>query len=284
LTIAHGLFAQHREQYDAIFDEPLDEALDPAHADADRFPAAGAPKASPDAPDGDWEAMAEEDQRIINRIFVNYGKAIAAYIAKLNSIDSPFDRYVAGDTTAISKSAKNGLKLFVGKANCVECHSGPNFTDEKFHNTTHVSMYPDEVTPGSQELFDALNGFFELGHQAGIGYAQANPLNRDSEYSDDTTTPLLKEADASDPLMLAAYRSSPLRNITETGPYMHDGQFDTLEKVMEFYNDGGTESGFEGTKDELMEKLNLDDDEIKDLIEFMKTLTGSEIDSSLQSG
>jgi cytochrome c peroxidase len=84
--------------------------------------------------------MAVDDQRIINRIFVNFGMAIAAYIAKLNSIDSPFDRYVAGDTTAISKSAKNGLKLFVGKANCVECHSGPNFTDEKFHNTTHVSM------------------------------------------------------------------------------------------------------------------------------------------------
>lgn len=283
LAIAHGLYAQDKDEYNSIFDEPLDPDLDPTSANASRFPASGAPKATPTSPDGDWEKMDPADQKIINRIFVNWGKAIAAYLTKLTSHNAPFDRYVAGDTSAISSGAKQGLKLFIGKANCIQCHKGPYFSDEKFHNTTLISKFPPEVVPGSQQLWDGLKGFFEQGHKAGIGFALGNPLNRDSEFSDDTTTPLLKGLQATD-ADLATYRTSPLRNITETAPYMHDGQLATLNDVMDFYNKGGSESGYQGTKDKLMKKLNLSKQEVSDLVEFLKTLTGDEVDASLTSG
>ena len=62
-------------------------------------------------------------------------RALAAYVRSILAGDSPFDRYVAGDRSALSGSARRGLALFRGKGNCVTCHVGPNLTDERFHNT-----------------------------------------------------------------------------------------------------------------------------------------------------
>ena len=59
--------------------------------------------------------------------------AIAAYEKTIYSVDAPFDRYLAGDESALSPEARRGLALFGGKAKCSECHSGPNFTDELYH-------------------------------------------------------------------------------------------------------------------------------------------------------
>ena len=61
-------------------------------------------------------------------------KAIAAYERTVLSGDSPYDKFKAGDKTALSEAAQRGMKLFFSKANCVACHSGPNFTDNGFHN------------------------------------------------------------------------------------------------------------------------------------------------------
>ena len=61
-------------------------------------------------------------------------KAIAAYERTILSGDAPYDRFKAGDKTALSESAQRGMKLFFNKANCVACHAGPNFTDNGFHN------------------------------------------------------------------------------------------------------------------------------------------------------
>jgi cytochrome c peroxidase len=60
---------------------------------------------------------------------------LAAYVASIIAGDAPFDRYTAGDTLALSFEARHGRRLFVGRANCATCHVGPNFTDERFHNT-----------------------------------------------------------------------------------------------------------------------------------------------------
>lgn len=65
----------------------------------------------------------------------NVAQALASYVRSLLSGNSPYDRYVNGDPTALSAGQQRGLELFRGKANCIACHSGPNFTDEKFHNT-----------------------------------------------------------------------------------------------------------------------------------------------------
>ncbi|MBK7931636.1 MAG: c-type cytochrome [Bryobacterales bacterium] len=61
--------------------------------------------------------------------------ALASYVRTILSGDSPYDRFVAGDRTALSPQQQLGLRLFRGKANCVACHVGPHFTDERFHNT-----------------------------------------------------------------------------------------------------------------------------------------------------
>ena len=61
-------------------------------------------------------------------------KAIAAYERTVLSGDAPYDKFKAGDKAALSESAQRGMKLFFGKANCSACHSGPNFTDNGFHN------------------------------------------------------------------------------------------------------------------------------------------------------
>ena len=62
-------------------------------------------------------------------------RALASYLRTIVDGDSPFDRYAAGDRSALSESARRGLKLFQGKAGCGQCHAGPNLTDEHFHNT-----------------------------------------------------------------------------------------------------------------------------------------------------
>jgi cytochrome c peroxidase len=62
-------------------------------------------------------------------------KALSSYVRSIVSGDSPYDRFVAGDASALTSREQEGLKLFRGKANCIACHVGPNLTDERFHNT-----------------------------------------------------------------------------------------------------------------------------------------------------
>ena len=100
----------------------------------------------------------------INRIFVNAGKALSAYMRRLRSNQSAYDRFLAGDTQALSVQAQRGLRLFVGKAECIMCHGGPNFTDSRFHNLGVPSYDPEGRTAGSALITspaDAQSGCFE---------------------------------------------------------------------------------------------------------------------------
>jgi cytochrome c peroxidase len=77
----------------------------------------------------------------------NLAQALASYVRSILSGNSPYDRYMNGDTTALTSGQERGLELFKGKANCIACHSGPNFTDEQFHNTGigwRVDSYDDD--------------------------------------------------------------------------------------------------------------------------------------------
>ncbi|MBI4503362.1 MAG: c-type cytochrome [Gemmatimonadetes bacterium] len=71
-------------------------------------------------------------------------QALASYVRSLRAGNAPVDRYLFGDSTALTGEARAGMRLFAGKANCIACHAGPNFTDERFHNTG--------VTWGSADL------------------------------------------------------------------------------------------------------------------------------------
>jgi cytochrome c peroxidase len=267
LAIAHMLWTKYRDEYNAVFDPDLDPALDPLAADAARFPATGKPKPTAADADGAWEMMTPEDRVVVNRIFINWAKAIVSYVRKLRSDASPFDLYIAGDTTAISAAAKRGAKLFIGKAACSDCHEGPIFSDNKFHNTG-VAQTGDHVPAMDDGRFAAVTPL--LGHA----------FNSSSPYSDDTTTGRL-DGLVADEIQRGAFLTPMLRNCTRTGPFMHAGQLGTLEEVIELYDRGGDEAGFAGTKDEKIRKLNLTAGEKKDLVEFLLTLDGPELDSSL---
>jgi len=283
LQAAHMLYDHYRDEYNAIFSPPLDPSLDAAAPDAARFPAEGKPKPDPTLPDGPWEMMAPADQDIINRIFVNRGKALEAYIRLLVSRNAPFDQYVAGNTSAISTSAKRGVKLFVGKAGCNACHSGPFFSDQKFHNLGVPDTYPPGIVGFDMNLWSFFTNLLDQGHYGGAEFAHSNPFSRDGAYSDDTTTPLLKGIASTD-ADTGTYRTASLRNVAMTPPYEHLGQFNTLEEVVRFDNMGGGDMGFPGTKDEKMKPLNLTDGEIQDLVAFLETLTGEPPPQNLWSG
>ena len=163
-------------------------------------------------------------------------EAIAAFERTLVVDDAPFDRYVAGDPAAMSAAAVRGLALFRGEANCEVCHSGPNLTDQLFHNTG-VPGIEDDL--GRGEL-DKVGEF----HQS--PYAFFNTYR--------------------------AFKTPSLRNVAETAPYMHNGSLETLEDVVRFYNAGGLHPDTQGRSRDV-HPLNLTDEEIQDLIAFLEALT-----------
>jgi cytochrome c peroxidase len=264
LKITHTIFRKYRAEYEAVFG-PLDPAIG---ADPARFPPSAKPKAGAAAPDGAWEAMAAADRDKIDRVFVNYGKALEAYMRKLTSRDAPFDRYVAGDANAIGCVEKRGFKVFAGKAGCVRCHGGPHFTDNLFHNIG---------VPQRGERVPAM----DLGRFGDVPGLVASPFNTDGPHSDDRGTGRLSGLTAMPPEeMRGQFRTASLRNVALTAPYMHAGQLATLEDVVEYYDRGG-EAPSAGTKSALMTPLGLTAAEKADLVAFLKTLTGKPLPPAL---
>jgi len=134
------------------------------------------------------------------------------------SRNAPFDRFAAGDTTAINASAIRGIKVFLANG-CVSCHSGPNFAADDFHALV--------VLPTT-----------DLGHHQDVTGLLASAFNVNGAYSDDTTTNKLTGLAQVDGLK-GQFRTKSLRNIAGSGPYMHAGQFATVEDVIDFYDQGG---------------------------------------------
>jgi cytochrome c peroxidase len=253
LQVAHMLYAKYRTEYDAIFPVDLDPDLDPAATNASRFPATGKPS------DSNWTGMQTADQGIVNRIYANYGKALAAYVRTLVSRDAPFDRFVAGDATAISPAAIRGVRVFLS-AGCAQCHGGPTFTDNEFHALGVVST--------------------DLGRHPDIAGMLASPFSVNSVYSDNTNTNKLTGLAQVDS-QKGQFRTKGLRNIAGAGPYMHDGQFATLAAVVEFYDQGGGAGSSGIVKDPKMVPLGLTAGQKSDLVEFLKTLSGAALSPQL---
>lgn len=153
-------------------------------------------------------------------------KAIATYERTIVSGVAPFDRWIAGDETAISASALRGFELFTGKANCIDCHSGWRFTNESFADL----------------------GLRTLDKGKGA---------------------LLNDEDLNH-----VFKTPTLRNIAGRAPYMHDGQFSTLEEVLENYSIGGAIK--RPTAVQFIKPLHLSDHEKDDLVAFLKTLTSED--------
>lgn len=259
--------AQHyAEAYAALFG-PL-----PDLSDTRRFPAHATPAGSAEQAAA-WNAMLGEDQQQVNRVVSNLTKAIAAYERTLLPQPARFDRYVealnnpgaapAGSSlssspgSSLSNDELAGLRLFIGKAQCINCHNGPLFTNFEFHNTA----VPPTV------------GFpLDHGRSAGIAALGKSEFTCLGPYSDAAEEEcgeirfLKSEGDTLD----GSFRTPTLRNVEKTAPYMHAGQFATLEEVVQHYNQGGY--ALLGHNE--LTPLNLSDQEVNQLVAFLKTLTG----------
>ena len=264
LQLAHVIFEHYRRDYNAAFP---DWPLDPGLADYSRFPATG----SPYTDTANWNRLSAADMEIVNRILVNYGKAIEAYLRKLVSRNAPFDRFVAGDRDALSRDAKQGLKLFVGKAGCVRCHNTPLLSDDDFHVIglqidTNLSPHADPNERGraaNQALICDLA-------------VAGGDFNVNGHFSDDPAT--TRDGDfCSQTIPDGLWRTKGLRQVAETAPYFRDGQAATLDDVIEFYDRGGDAPGsFIGGPKEIR-PLNLSRDEKRALKRFLQSLTGEAV-------
>lgn len=194
--------------------------------------------------------------------FAHAANAIAAFeIDSFTFHDSPWDRFLAGEDDALAPDALAGARLFYGKANCAQCHTGRLMTDQKMHNMAVIPIGPG---PHPEEEAD-----FGVAHRSNAGL--------DEKY---------------------AFRTPPLRNVELTGPYMHNGAYNTLEEVvrqqldpiyhLENYDASQLEPEFRGAvhndKNTIRDvkrtftkhvefPVRLSDPEVDQLVSFLKALT-----------
>ena len=188
-----------------------------------------------------------------------YGRilnAVAAFLRTLRSRNVPFDRYLRGDGTAIPAAARRGLVLFRGKAGCLQCHSGAMLSDGRFHN---LGLTPEPDIFLIPERHITFRRFFKT-----LGVARYASLRED----------VGRLAVTKQPEDHGRFRTPTLRELSRTAPYMHDGSLSTLVDVIDFYNQGG---GPGKGKDPLLRPLKLTQGEKRDLVEFLKTLSGAEV-------
>lgn len=254
---AHLMQTNYKAEYEAIF------GTLPDFSDMARFPESAGP-VSDEAAFAAWNAMTEDDREAVTQVYVNMGKAIAAFERTIMPSESRFDQYVAAilandlkkAETIFTQDEVEGLKLFIGSANCTRCHNGPLLTDNDFHNTgvPAVAALPEDT-----------------GRVLGAQQVLADEFNCLGKYSDalpedcDELRFMLSEGDA----LERAYKPPSLRDVANRAPYMHAGQFATLEEVLRHYHDapiapsGHTE----------LEMIHLNPYQQSQIIAFLKTLS-----------
>ena len=182
-------------------------------------------------------------------------RAISAFVRTINAFDSPYDRYLSGDAGAISPAAERGMELFFSeRLECFHCHGGFNFTDSTTHANSNVER---------------------------VGYHNTGLYNLDGNgaYPADNTGLFDMTGERRD---MGRFKAPSLRNVALTAPYMHDGSVATLEDAISNYQRGGRliEDGphagdgrLSPFKSEFVIGFELDEQERKDLIAFLESLT-----------
>lgn len=194
------------------------------------------------------------------------GMALASYERVLNSGDSPFDRWRYGGKP-LDAAAQRGFGLFTGKAGCADCHrvgeKSALFTDQALHNTG-LGYRAAMTGEGAPEVQVAPGLAFKIDPAALASVSEPKP--NDLGLYEITQNPQDRWK----------YRTPSLRNVALTAPYMHDGSLATLEAVVAFYNVGGVPNE---NLDPKIKPLNLDAQEQADLVAFLKSLTGSNVEA-----
>ena len=190
---------------------------------------------------------------------LNAVRAIATFVRTITSFDSPYDRYLAGDASALSDREVRGMDLFFSeRLECFHCHGGFNFTD----STTHVNTRVERVGYHNTGLYN-LDGY--------------------GAYPADNTGLFDMTGERRD---MGRFKAPTLRNIAVTAPYMHDGSIATLDDVIRHYERGGrlVEDGplagdgrLSPFKSEFVNGFELSDDERADLVAFLESLTDASL-------
>lgn len=268
LFVAQQMYRRHRAEYEAIFGPmpPLDDAarfpeLEPARGGCDLTSTPAGPVLTCRGRPGDeaeFDAMSPEDRALVTEVAVSTAKAIAAYVRTLRCGPSRFDAWLDGDTAALGRDELRGALLFVGRAGCVACHSGPRLTDGGFHN---VGLSP---TPVAIDFTD----FGDRGAATGVTALAGDPLSTAGDFSDGpgATPP------PPGPELEGAFRTPTVRCLGRQPSFMHTGQLRTLEQVVAFFARGGDRSGYPGHSE--IAPLDLDARDQADLVAFLRALDG----------
>jgi len=236
-----------------------------------------------------------------------WGLAIMLYERTLVSDDSPFDRFMEGDNSALTAQQRVGLSLFLDEGKCVNCHAGPEFTTASTNYLGHDStpsrfhLIERMPVPSSAALYD--EGFYNIGVRPAFedpGIAGRDPFGNPLSFAAQATGsrrtgdhgwPFADPGDfASGPGrppvpgerlgVVGAFKTPTLRNVDLTGPYFHNGGTLTLEQVVQFYARGGDfatwnrHQGIATDPDiEELSELNGDRDNLRAVAAFMRSLT-----------
>ena len=176
--------------------------------------------------------------------------AIASYERTLISMNSPFDRFMRGDTTALTAKEKHGFSLYMGKAKCGTCHFAPLFN----------GTVPPTYVRTEQEI---------IGIPVRAVTAHATI---DDDIGRFAITKYEKHR--------YSFKTPTLRNVALTAPYMHNGAYTTLEQVIDFYNRGGGQGiGIPNLEHQTLapDPLRLTHDEQRDLIAFLRSLSDTNV-------
>ena len=218
---AQLIASAYRSEYESIFGALPEMAELPGHA---------GPNAAPEHRAA-WDQLSEARRDEINRVFANIGKAIAAFERRIGPEVTRFDRYVEalaqGDAAeagaALTDEEIAGLRLFIGKASCTNCHNGSLLTDDHFHNTgvPAVDSLPED-----------------LGRAAGAAQVLADEFNCLGRYSDARPEECgeLQFMSTEGEELVRAFKTPSLRNVAARAPYMHAGQIATLAEVIDHYD------------------------------------------------
>jgi len=259
------LIQQHyRADYEAIFR---------AMPDLTRLPPNAGPAGTP-AERAAWGAMDATAQREVSRVFANMGKVIAAFERTLVHGEARFDRYAealvrrdAGAQRVLAPQEVEGLRIFIGKGQCVTCHNGPLLTDQHFHNTGVPQR--DATRP-------------DRGRAAAIAKVRADEFNCLGPFSDAKVAQCqeLRFMATDDASMEGAFKTPSLRNVSLRPPYMHAGQLSSIEEVIAHYvrapaaTVGHTELAHGDPGHTERKPIRLSGPEMKALAAFLETLSG----------
>lgn len=268
LQLVRVVLRHYRSDYEALFGRA---------PDLDGLPEQAGPRGTP-AQQAAWQAMPARRRDEVNRAFANLGKTIAAYERGVRYGESRFDAYVravlAGDAQGqrvLTPQEVDGLRLFIGAGQCSTCHNGPLLTDQAFHNTG--------VPPRDAARPDP-------GRAAAITVVQSDEFNCLGRYSDAKPEACaeLQFLASDDPRAPGAFKTPGLRNVALRSPYMHAGQFETLEQVVAHYARspaaalGHSELAQPGHGHAERAPIRLAAGQIRDLAAFLGALTGPVIE------